>query len=68
MSAPLHKRRLHEGHNQNQAMAQKLVILEENVNSMAGPKIQKYLLPIERYTCGAYACGVVSQLVYEFFC
>ena len=36
MSAPLHKRPLHEGPNQNQAIAQKLGILGEKVTSMTG--------------------------------
>ena len=40
----LHKRPLHKGPHQNQAIAQKLGILGEKVTSMTGLRIQKYLL------------------------
>ena len=40
----LHKRPLHKGPHQNQAIAQKLGILGEKVTSMTGLRIEKYLL------------------------
>ena len=64
---------------QKQAIAEKQGIIGEKVTSMAGLKIKNlfrmsffsfYMRNFNKnrpYACGAYTCGAVRPLAYEFF-